>query len=187
MIVLGIVIGLAVLAYPQPNVQDTLESTYVHGGVVHLRLSYGDYLIKPGSDDRISVRWVDSRGVDIRDKVTITVSGNKANIRTEGAIKHGHFIVEIPSRSDILLRLKAGDLQISGIEGNKDIHMTAGDLSIDANPASYSRVHGSVTFGDIDAQALHISKGGIRRSFDWHGDGPYQMRASLMMGDLRIR
>src|SRR5215831_12976169 len=101
MVVLGIVISLTVLAYPQPNVQDTLESTFVDGGAVHLRLSYGDYLIKPGLDDRISVRWVDSRGVDIRDKVTIAVTGNTANIRTDGAIKHGHFIVEIPSHSNI--------------------------------------------------------------------------------------
>jgi hypothetical protein len=186
-IVCLIVIALAVLAYPQSNVQDTLESRFVAGGVIHLRLSYGDYTIKSGLDDRIVVRWQGSHGVDIRDKMTIDVAGNTANIRTDGAIKHGHFIVEVPSRSDIFLRLKAGDLKISGIEGNKDIQMTAGDLSIEANPSSYSNVHGSVTFGDIDAHSLHISKGGILRSFDWQGGGPYQLRASIIMGDLRIR
>jgi hypothetical protein len=187
MIVFGVVIVLAVLAYPESNVQDTLESRFVPGGVIHLRLSYGDYRIQSGSDDRVVVRWEGSRGVDIRDKMTIDVAGSTANIRTDGAIKHGHFIVQVPSRSDIFLRLKAGDLQIGGIEGNKDIHMTAGDLSIDANPSSYSDVHGSVTFGDIEANALHISKGGIHRSFDWKGGGPYRLRASIVMGDLKIR
>jgi hypothetical protein len=65
--------------------------------------------------------------------------------------------------------------------------MTAGDLRIDTNPASYSSVRGSVTFGDIDAHALQVAKGGIHRSFDWHGAGPYRLRASITFGDLRIR
>jgi hypothetical protein len=187
MIVLGIFIALAVLAYPQSQVQDTLESGFASGGVIHLRLSYGDYLIQAGRDDRVVAYWKDNHGVDIRDRAMLTVAATTATIRTDGAIRHGHFIVEVPSRSDIFLRLKAGDLQISGIEGNKDIHMTAGDLSIDVNPASYSKVHGSVTFGDIDAHALRISKGGIHRSFDWRGGGAYELRASIMMGDLKIR
>ena len=48
MIVFVVVIVLAVLAYPQSNVWDRLESPFVSGGVVHLRLSYGDYTIKSG-------------------------------------------------------------------------------------------------------------------------------------------
>jgi hypothetical protein len=185
--ILAIVFVVAVLAYPQPNVQDTIESPFSSGGTVHLRLSYGEYTIKSGSADRIVVRWIDSHGVDIRDRLTLDATRDTANIRGEGPIKHGHFVVEIPARSDIFLRLKAGDVKISGIEGNKDVHMTAGDLNIEADPASYSSVHGSVTIGDLDAHTIHISKGGFHRSFDWRGTGPYNLRASIVVGDLTIR
>ena len=185
--VFAIVIVVAVLAYPQPNVQDTVEAPFSSGGIVHLRLSYGDYTIKSGFADRIIVRWVDSHGADIRDKLNLDAAGDTANIRTDGPVKHGHFVVELPSRSDIFLRLKAGDVKISGIEGNKDVHMTAGDLTIEADPTAYSSIRGSVTMGDLDAHSLHISKGGIHRSFDWRGSGLYHLRASLVVGDLTIR
>ena len=184
--VFAIVIVATILAYPQPNVQDTVEARF-SGGKVHLRLSYGEYAIQPGPSDRIVVRWIDSHGVDIRDKVTLDTNGMTGIIRTDGSIKHGRFVVEIPSRSDIFLRLKAGDLKISGIEGNKDIHITAGDLTIDTDPSLYSKVHGSVTIGDLDAHRLSISKSGFHRSFDWRGNGTYQLRASVMVGDLTFR
>ncbi len=80
----------------------------------------------------------------------------------------------------------ASDVRIAGIEGNKDIHMTAGDLRIDVLPESYSHVHASVTFGDLRAHALGISKDGIGSSFEWSGAGKYILHASLFAGDLTL-
>jgi len=114
------------------------------------------------------------------------VLGSVATIRTEGPTKRARIVIEIPARSDLYLRMRAGDVRIAGIEGNKDIHMTAGDLRIDVLPESYSHVHASVTFGDLRAHALGISKDGIGSSFEWSGAGKYILHASLFAGDLTL-
>ena len=46
--------------------------------------------------------------------------------------------------------------------------------------------HASVTFGDLDARALGISKSGIKRSLDWIGGGTYALDARLGAGDLTL-
>jgi hypothetical protein len=117
-------------------------------------------------------------------KVHTSVSGNVASLRTDGPTKHARIVIEVPARSDLHLRMRAGDLRVIGIEGNKDIRLTAGDLKIDILPASYSHVHASVTFGDLQARPLGISKDGIGNSFEWSGTGKYSLHASLFAGDL---
>ena len=59
-------------------------------------------------------------------------------------------------------------------------------MKIDMLPASYSHVHASVTFGDIQATALGISKDGIGNSFEWSGAGKYTLHASVFAGDLTL-
>jgi len=165
------------------NPKNSIERAFVDGGNVRLRLSSGEYSIKAGNSNRIFVRWHDE---DSKVKVSVSVSGSDALIRTEGPAKHVTTVIEIPKRSDLYLRMRAGDVRISGIEGNKDIHLTAGDLKIDVQPESYSYVHGAVTFGDLNARPLGISKDGIKSSFEWHGGGKYRLDASLFAGDLNL-
>jgi len=82
--------------------------------------------------------------------------------------------------------VKAGDIDMRGIEGNKDIRMTAGNLTIGVRPDTLWYARGSVTFGDIDARPLGIEKGGIKRSFEWIGGGKYTLDARLFAGDLKL-
>jgi len=163
---------------------------FSEGGSIHLQLSSGDYTVRAGQSDRVVIQWKANSPEDEKDmkkiKVAATVKGNAASIRTEGPTKHARLVIEIPARSDLYLRMRAGDMRITGIDGNKDIHMTAGDLKIDAPPASYSHVHASVTFGDLQATALGISQDGIARAFDWNGTGKYTLRATLFAGDLTL-
>jgi hypothetical protein len=167
--------------------RDSIERPFIAGGKIHLKLSSGEYTIRAGSSDRIVVRWVSDNVRDLERKIRISATNETATIHTDGPLKDSHFIIEIPRISDIYLRVRAGEIKIQDIEGNKDIRMTAGDLQIDVNPASYSKVNASITFGDIDARALRISKSGIGRSFDWRGSGMYQLRASLFAGELTMR
>jgi hypothetical protein len=165
------------------NPDHSIERAFADGGNVRLRLSSGDYVIKAGNRDRIFIRW---RNENPKVKIDLSVSGSDALIRTEGPTKHVKTVIEIPMHSDLYLRMRAGDVRISGIEGNKDVHLTAGDLKIDIEPASYSCVRGAVTFGDLNAGPLGISKGGIKSSFEWHGGGKYKLDASLFAGDLTL-
>jgi hypothetical protein len=181
---------LASLVAGQTVDQDhSIERAFIDGGRVRLRLSSGEYAIKAGNTGRIFVRWNEDSS-DPRDlnkiKIDVSVSGSDALIRTEGPTKHAKTTIEVPMHSDLYLRMRAGDVRISGIEGNKDIHLTAGDLKIDVQPASYSYVRGAVTFGDLNATPLGISKDGIKSSFEWHGAGRYKLNASLFAGDLNL-
>jgi hypothetical protein len=168
----------------------TIERPFVEGGRVRLSLASGDYMVRAGDADRIVVRWSadeDAHEKDVRKvSVDVHVDGRIATVFTDGPTNHVRFTIEIPARSDVYLRVKAGDIELKGIEGNKDIRMTAGDLTIDVRPGTLWYVHGSVTFGDIDARPLGIEKGGIKRSFEWIGGGKYTLDARLFAGDLKL-
>ena len=110
-----------------------------------------------------------------------------STILTKGQTYRARFTIEIPARSVVHLRVRAGDIRIEGIEGNTDDRMTAGDLHIDVRPDSLLHVHASVMFGDLKATSLGIDEDGIKNSFDWFGDGAYTLDARLFAGDVTLR
>jgi hypothetical protein len=170
--------------------RNTIERPFAEGGCVRLDLASGDYDVRAGDADRIVVRWSaddDLRVKDLRKlSIDVHVDGRMATVHTDGPTKHIRFTIEMPARSDVFLRMKAGDVDVQGIEGNKDIRMTAGDLTIGVRPDTLWYAHGSVTFGDIAASPLGIEKGGIKRSFEWIGGGKYTLEARLFAGDLKL-
>jgi len=170
--------------------RNTIERPFEERGCVRLDLASGDYDLRAGDADRIVVRWSADDEVRVKDlrklSVDVHVDGRMASVTTDGPTKHVRFTIEMPARSDVYLRMKAGDIDMHGIEGNKDIRMTAGDLTIGVRPDTLWYAHGSVTFGDIDASPLGIEKGGIKRSFEWIGGGKYTLDARLVAGDLTL-
>jgi hypothetical protein len=168
----------------------SIERQFTEGGLVKFSLASGDYTVRAGANDRVRVEWCVDDEAKVRDlkklRVDVSAAGSTARVFTEGPTKHMRFTIEIPARSDMYLRVRAGDVRVDGIEGHKDIRMTAGDLNIGIRPESLSHAHGSVTFGDLNARPLRISKGGIKRSFDWVGLGAYALDARLFAGDLTL-
>jgi len=113
------------------------------GALVRLKLSSGEYTVRPGNGDRISVHWEPNEPANKKKleemkkiKVHVETSGLITTIRTEGPTQYARMVIEVPARTDLYVHMRAGDVKIEGIEGNKDIHMTAGDLKIDASPGS---------------------------------------------------
>lgn len=169
---------------------NAIEQTFVDGGTIRLSLSSGDYTLRAASGNSVVVKW-EAENVSYekdmkRVKVRLDVHGNAAAIETDGPTKHARITIELPARSNLYLRLRAGDVKIAGIEGNKDIRMTAGDLTIDMLPSSYASVHASVKIGDLHAKPLGLSKDGFGNSIDWGGSGKYTLYASLFVGDLKL-
>ena len=175
---------------PASEPPNAFETRFADRGVIRFKFSSGDYTLRPGTSDRIVMRWLANDSADDRDmrkiKVYADIQGSAAIIRTDGPTKKARIAIEIPAHTDIFIRLRGGDVRITGIEGNKDVSMTAGDLKIDLSPESYAHVHASVTIGDLRAQTLGISRDGFRNSFDWNGSGKYNLRASLFAGDLTL-
>jgi len=183
-----IMVAVALGQAPDYEPPNTFETRFADAGVIRFKLSSGDYTLQPGTSDRIVLRWLANDSAEDREmrkiKVYADIKGSAAIIRTDGPTKKARIAIEIPMHTDIFIRLRGGDVRITGIEGNKDVSMTAGDLKIDLEPKSYAHVHASVTIGDLRGQALGISRDGFRNSFDWNGSGKYNLRASLFAGDL---
>ena len=169
----------------------SIEHWFAYGGIVTLHLSWGDYTGRGGARDRVRVEWRGENPDDEKKTKDITVVTDiferVMTIRTKGPTTHARFTIEIPARSDIHLRVRAGDVRIEGIEGHKNVRMTAGDLHIEVAPGSLRHVHASVTFGDLTAHSLGVDKDGIKNSFDWFGDGQYTLDARLFAGDVVLR
>lgn len=137
------------------------------------------------------VRWRAEDPEDEKDmrkiQVVSDVFERVATIRTKGPTSRARFTIEVPARSDLHLRVHAGDIRIEGIEGNKDVRMSAGDLDIDVQPDTLRYAHASVSIGDLTARSLGIEKDGFKNSLDWFGDGQYTLDARLFVGDVHLR
>ncbi len=166
----------------------SIERTFASAGTVRLELSAGDYDIRGGSDSHIRVTWR-TRTADQMGNATVRaeVRGREAKIETAGPRNAFRVEIELPRRSDLHLRMSAGDLTIANIAGNKDVRLRAGNINIEvADPAEYGHVKASVTAGDLSARPFGFTTGGLFRSFEHEGSGRFDLRARLWAGDLRL-
>jgi len=170
------------------RVADALERPFAAGGRVRLDLSAGDYQVLAGDDDKIQIEWaVRDVGQFRKVHVNADVGGSSATIRCQGPSNHFRVVVRVPSRSDLDLSLTAGDLEVRGIEGHKAIRSRAGDIDVDmVRVEDYAHVAASLWAGDLKAEPLGISKGGLFRSFEWEGKGRYNLSVHLLAGDIRL-
>src|SRR5688500_11001729 len=138
-----------VLLAPLAAKADTIERQFVSGGTVRLDLSAGDYDIVASRDDRIRITLTD-RGRDNPDAyVDIDIKGSQATIETDNSFDNGLDVrIELPRRTHIVLKLSAGDLKVSGIEGSKDVEARAGDVTIAVGERDlYRHVNASIRIG----------------------------------------
>jgi hypothetical protein len=167
---------------------DSLQRSFAPSGAARLDLSAGRYRIRRGEDNRVRVSWRTRTAEQMDDtRVRVSVHDREAVIRTSGPRRDFRVEIELPARTDVLLRMSAGDLTIAGIEGNKDVLLRAGNLHIEVpDAAQYRQVRASVTAGDLSARPFGFSTGGLFRSFAYNGRGRFNLRARLWAGDLRL-
>lgn len=168
---------------------DSVERSFASGMKVNLDLSAGDVLLRRGDNNRIRIVWSTRTREQMSDaKVRLDVQSHEATIRTSSPRNGFRVEIELPHRTHLYLRMTAGDLTIAGIEGNKDVALRAGDLVIEVDdPAQYHHVNASLIAGDLSARPFGFSTGGLFRSFTHEGKGPFELRARLWAGDLRLQ
>ena len=181
------VLSVAPITLAAQTTGSPAEKDFVSGGRIKMTLESGDYKILASSDNRIHVRWneASARGVQVK----LTTNGNSADVRVENTPDNNfHATIEVPALADLRIRLTAGDMSVTGIKGDKDIEIRAGDLSISVgNSSDWGDVDASVTAGDINASPFQASKGGLFRSFHWKGPGKYRLHVHLMAGDVNLK
>jgi hypothetical protein len=169
---------------------DSLERPFVQNGRIRMDLGAGDYVITGSSENRIQVAWSAREAATLPQvHARADVHGSDATIAADGPSNRSglRFTIQVPSQTDLYVRLTAGDITIEDVRGNKDVELHAGDIRIDVGRAEdYHHVDASLWAGDIHAAPFHVVKGGLFRSFDWSGNGPYRLHAKLKAGDLRL-
>jgi hypothetical protein len=96
--------------------------------------------------------------------------------------------IEVPRQSNVSIDMLAGELDVSGVQGNFDAELLAGEMDLSvASPEQYRSVRASVTAGEITARPWQIDLDGLWRSFKATGDGDYELRAHLLAGQITIR
>src|SRR5262245_21541648 len=132
LLVAGVMLGVT-LAAQDARPSASLERPFAPNGSVKMTLSAGDYHIVGRTKDRVLLDW-SIREAEALAKVRARadVRDHEVKITTDGPGNKGlRFTIEVPNRSDLYVRLTAGDLTIEDIRGNKDVELRAGDLDID--------------------------------------------------------
>ncbi len=160
------------------------------GSQLNVHVRSGDVHVVGRGDNKVTVRvsakdWEKAREV----KVRFERLENSAELDISGGPKNDiQITVEVPRLTGLLVRMPAGQLELSDITGDKDVELHAGELIVGVgNPADYSHVDVSVTSGGIEAAPFGEDHGGLFRSFHKSGNGKYKLHAHVGAGDVNLR
>lgn len=167
-----------------------LDTDFPSGGQLQIQIRSAEIHIVGSAENKVSVSVGGSRGSDSDDiRARFEHTGDFGSLRIMGGPSGNVTInVRVPKSSNLKVHVFAGDVEVKDIQGDKQITLGAGNLTIHAgDPANYSRVEASVTTGSIEAIPFGESRGGLFRSFERSGSGKYKLIAHIGAGDLRLK
>ncbi|HEY6338895.1 MAG TPA: hypothetical protein VIW68_10400 [Candidatus Sulfotelmatobacter sp.] len=166
-----------------------VETAFAPGGEVRMDLCPAAVEIIGKKEGALRVSYDSGHGYGEDVHVRIQVMGNQADLRvTECPHNNFELNIEVPQASGLRVRMFAGQMEVTGITGNKDVQMHAGQLTLQiGDPADIGHVDASVTTGDLEAPPFEVSKSGLFRSFQKSGAGKYWVHAHVGAGQLELR
>jgi Putative adhesin len=159
-------------------------------GRLDLDVRSGDVSVRGIEDNQVRVRFEGRSDDEIKDvKVSFKVAGNNGVLKVTGGPRNNFRIrIEIPKRSDLKLRVSAGEVSVEDLIGDKDVEMWAGDLTMRVGDTSdYGKVDASVRAGDLDMGPFGVSKSGLFRSYQTTGSGTHRLHVHVTAGDVELR
>lgn len=169
---------------------------FVAGGVLHVRLSVGDLNIKRGGSNQIRVHYtVKSRHeAKVKDAhVDFEIHGNEASIEfhaPSGGNTQFDAELEVPQNTNLDVHDKVGDLTVEDIEGDKDLELSVGDIRVVDGHSDYHLVRASSSIGDVSGDVSCNERGEVSgwlgKTLKYHGDGKYELRAHVGVGDIAL-
>jgi hypothetical protein len=167
-----------------------IAADFDSGGQLDLNIRSGEIHIVGSDHDKLMVRAGGEQGSSSTDiHARFESFGGVGKLWIEAGPRNNVTLtVEVPRNSNLTVRVPFGDVEISGITGNKDVELHAGQLTIEVgNPADYYRVQASVTTGAIEAHPFGEEHGGMFRSLDKSGHGRYKLLAHIGAGQLNLK
>ncbi len=174
----------------QKTPQDSWQEKFVSGGTIRMHLEAGGYTIRPTDSANIVVELsTDSERELHHVDVAIKPGPSTADVYIRNTPDHNfRAIIEVPRKSNLWVRLSAGQLTVGAVEGDKNLEIRAGQMEVEVpNPDDYGHRDASVWTGAIEASAFNISKGGLFRSFEQNGAGKFRLHAHIMSGEIDLR
>jgi len=118
-------------------------------------------------------------------------SSDGGKLTIEGThVRHGNNLqirIEVPRRTNLAIRMFAGEVKINEVAGDKDINLYAGQITISDRRWDYRRVNASVTIGEVRAPVYDADKGGFFRSISRKFTaGEYQLHAHVSTGEIDL-
>lgn len=120
-----------------------------------------------------------------------TPNGGRLSIK--GAhLNHGNnnldITIEVPRRTNLSVRMFAGEVRVEEVKGDKDIDLGAGQITIsNIHDEDYRSVRASVSIGEVQARAFGADKGGFFRSFTRKNlKGDYRLHAHVTTGEIDL-
>ena len=165
---------------------------FVAGGFLHVRLSVGDLRVKRGDTGRIILRYTvrSHRERNVKEsRVDFDVRGDDANIEFHAPYSgNTEFDVEleVPPDTSLDVHEKVGDLTVEDIEGDKDLSLGVGDIRVARLASGYRLVHASTGIGDVNSDGYGETSGWLGKTLRYHGDGKYELRAHVGVGDITL-
>jgi hypothetical protein len=165
---------------------------FAAGGFVHVRLSVGDVHIKRGDTAKISVRYtIKSRRENNVKEATVDfdVKGSDATIEFHaptGGNTQFDVDLEVPQNTNLDVHAKVGDVTVEDVEGDKDLNLGVGDIRVNTGHAGYRAVSASTGIGDVNGDGYGETSGWLGKKLKYHGDGKYELRAHVGVGDIRL-
>ena len=166
------------------------SADFTPGGRLRLRVRSGEVRILGTDQSRISVEVSGRKAAEARDiRVRLKEKSGSSELRISGGPRNDITLtIRIPRKTDLYARIPFGEVHVEGVEGDKDIELHAGDLTVAVGPpAGYGHVDASVTTGEIDAEPFGESHGGLFRSFRIDGTGRYRLHAHVGAGQLTLQ
>ena len=120
-----------------------------------------------------------------------TANGGKLSIDSP-QLQHGNngleIRIEVPRRTNLGIRMLAGQVTVEEVKGDKDIEVGAGQITISSiHDGDYRNVDASVSVGEVQARAFGIDKGGFFRNFSTkNSNGDYWLLAHVTTGQIEL-
>jgi hypothetical protein len=182
---------IALAAQTSGTCANPFEAAAIPDREISMTLRSGDVTITGRGAPGLRVSCVlDGAGAGghLAREIRITFAAGHLTIRG-GPDEGVHFRIEVPNSMNLVVRCSAGDLNIFGIKGDKDIALNAGNMTIEVgNSGDYRHAEASVLAGNLNAEVFGAVKDGLFRSFRTDSPrGRYRLHAQLLAGNLALK
>ena len=196
-----LLLGFILAAVSMPSLGDdwNYEQThraardFVMGGSVHVHMTVGRVRIRRGDSDKINLEYTikSRREKNVKQaRVDFDVHGKDATLEfhsSSGGNTNFEVTIEVPQDTNLDVQEKVGDLIVEhSIEGDKYLDLGVGDIRVADSPAGYRLINASSGIGDVNGAGYGQASGWLGKSLRYHGEGKYELRAHVGVGDIHL-